>query len=217
MVTPDKGGAGNPEELKLSEFLLLSALWMLFGFMLWYYTSVFHGAPARVFSEAILGALLDGDIARIIPQPDQRFLFQVETTIPFHFPDGSTEALGFVVNPLIYGFGLPLLFGLVMGSGVGWRRKFTLLGVGYAVTVLVQTWGVVFQSLKTLAFNFGEPTLAVIRAHGLSETGIALGYQVGTLILPSLAPILVWVLGNRKLVEHFVGWDAYRADRNRNP
>ena len=42
------------------------------------------------------------------------FLFQVETNIPFTFRDGTTEALGFVVNPLVYSYGLPLLFGFVL-------------------------------------------------------------------------------------------------------
>ena len=47
----------------------------------------------------------------------------METQIPHLFPDGSREALGFIVNPLVYGYGLPLLFGLVMASGVSLLRK----------------------------------------------------------------------------------------------
>jgi hypothetical protein len=197
--------------LRLGELLILALLWMLFGFMLWYYLAAFHGAPARLAADAILGQLLGGDFSRIIPQPDQHFLFQVETAIAFNFRDGSTEALGFIINPLIYGYGLPLLFGLVMGSDVGWRRKAGILAIGYAVTVLVQTWGVVFQSLKVLAFDFGEQTHSVIVAHGIDESVVAIGYQLGSLILPPLAPILIWVLTNRRLVEQFVGWDVGQA------
>ena len=44
--------AGNSkEELKLSEMLILASMWMLFGFMLWFFLSAFHGAPARIASE----------------------------------------------------------------------------------------------------------------------------------------------------------------------
>jgi len=213
--------AKQAEPLKLSELLILAALWMLFGFMLWYYLSAFHVVPARLAAEAILQQVLGEDFRQIVAEPSQRFLYQVETNIPFTFSDGTTEALGFIVNPLIFSYGLPLLFGLVMGSNVGWRRKAAILLIGYAVITLVQIWGVVWESLKLLTFNFGDQALAVVRASGISETAIALCYQLGTLILPALAPIIVWVLGNRPLVEQFVGWGEQpppagdtNADRN---
>jgi len=207
-MADDRQNAVIKERLTLSELLILASMWMLFGFMLWFYLSAFHGAPARLAAEAILQHLLGSDFARIIVEPNQNFLFQVETNISFTFRDGTTEALGFVVNPLVYTYGLPLLFGLVMGSDVSWLRKFVIMLIGYAVITLVQIWGVVWVSLKMLAFNFGAQSHAIVQAHGISDGAIALGYQLGTLILPALAPIFVWVLSNRPLVEQFVGWSA---------
>ena len=49
------------DELKLSELLILASLWMLFGFMLWFYLSAFHGAPVRIAADAILRHVLDSD------------------------------------------------------------------------------------------------------------------------------------------------------------
>ena len=196
------------EELKLSELLILASMWMLFGFMIWFYLSAFHGAPARMAADAILSHILGSDFNRIIVEPNQHFIFQVETNIPFTFRDGTTEALGFIVNPLVFSYGLPLLFGLVMGSDVSWKRKLVIMLIGYVVITLVQIWGVVWQSLKMLAFNFGEQTHAIVQGHGVSDAAIAMGYQLGTLIFPALAPIFVWVLTNRPLVEQFVGWSA---------
>ena len=196
------------EELKLSELLILASMWMLFGFMIWFYLSAFHGAPARMAADAILGHILGSDFNRIIVEPNQHFIYQVETNIPFTFRDGTTEALGFIVNPLVFSYGLPLLFGLVMGSDVSWKRKAVIMLIGYVVITLVQIWGVVWVSLKMLAFNFGEQAHAIVQAHGISDAAIAMGYQLGTLIFPALAPIFVWVLSNRPLVEQFVGWSA---------
>ena len=201
------------EELQLSELLILASMWMLFGFMLWFFLSAFHGAPARIAAEAILGNILGDDFFRIIVEPNQHFLFQVETQIQFTFRDGTTDALGFVVNPLVFSYGLPLLFGLVMGSDVSWLRKLVIMLIGYIVITLVQIWGVVWVSLKMLAFNFGEQTHAIVQAHGVSDASIAMGYQLGTLILPALAPIFVWVLTNRPLVEQFVGWGADQLEK----
>jgi len=204
------------EELKLSELLILASMWMLFGFMLWFYLSAFHGVPARLASEAILSHILGSDFSRIVVEPNQHFLYQVETQIQFTFRDGTTDALGFVVNPLIFSYGLPLLFGLVMGSDVSWLRKGVIMLIGYSVITLVQIWGVVWQSLKMLSFNFGEQTHAIVLSHGVSDASIALGYQLGTLIFPALAPIFVWVLTNRPLVEQFVGWQVGQMNNKWN-
>ena len=200
------------EELKLSELLILSSLWMCFGFMIWFYLSAFHGTPVRIAADAILREILSSNFYQIVVNPDQHYLFQVETTIPFTFRDGTTEALGFIVNPLIFSYGLPLLFGLVMGSDVGWLRKIFILMLGYVTITAVQIWGVVWQSLKMLAFNFGDQAYQVLHDAGISDSAIALCYQLGTLIFPALAPIFVWVLTNRRLVEQFVGWGAEQID-----
>ena len=204
------------DELQLSELLILASLWMLFGFMLWFYLSAFHGAPVRIASDAILSHILGSNFHQVIVNPDQHFLLQVETSIPFTFRDGTTEALGFVVNPLVYSYGLPLLFGLVMGSDVSWLRKGVIMLIGYVTITAVQIWGVVWQSLKMLAFNFGSQTYQVVAETGISDSAIALGYQLGSLILPALAPIFVWVLSNRPLVEQFVGWQVGKVMKKRN-
>ena len=201
------------DELKLSELLILASLWMLFGFMLWFYLSAFHGAPARILSDAVLSQILGSNFHQVVVEPNQHFIFQVETTIQYTFRDGTTDALGFIVNPLVFSYGLPLLFGLVMGSDVSAWRKAGILLIGYLAITFVQVWGVVFQSLKMLAFNFGATTHAIVNDAGISDSAIALGYQLGSLILPALAPIFVWVLTNRPLVEQFVGWKVEHLRR----
>ena len=200
----NQSAAGN--ELRLSELLILACLWMVFGFMLWYYLSAFHGIPVRIMASKILSVLLGSDFLNIIPNPDRHYLFQVQTNIPFQFPDGSREALGFIVNPLIFGFGWPLLFGLVMASNASLLKKLLVLTGGYFTVTLIQVWGVVWQSLKMLAFNFGEDAHRVIANAGISDELIALCYQLGVLILPPLVPIILWVLANWSLIEKFTGW-----------
>jgi hypothetical protein len=150
--------------------------------------------------------VLGSDFLNIIPNPDHHYLFQVQTKIPFQFPDGSRDALGFIVNPLIFGFGLPLLFGLVMASGVAFLRKVAVLLIGYVAILLIQIWGVVWQSLKMLAFNFGPEAHQMVVDAGISDELIALCYQLGVLIFPPLAPVIIWVLANWKLVEQFTGY-----------
>lgn len=196
------------QELRLGELLILAVLWMVFGFMLWYYLSAFHGAPVRLMADEILSRLLGSGFWNIVPNPERHYLFQVQTHIPFQFPDGSREALGFIVNPLVYGYGLPLLFGLVMASGVSLLRKLGVLLVGYLCVMLIQVWGVVWQTLKMLAFNFGPEAHQLVIDAGISDELIALCYQLGVLIFPPLVPIILWVLANWTLIEQFTGWQA---------
>jgi len=194
------------DAMRLGELLILAGLWMLFGFMLWYYLSAFHGIPVRMISEKILSFVLGDAFYDIVPNPDSHYLFQVQTRIPFVFPDGTREALGFIVNPLVYGYGLPLLFGLVMASSVTLLRKLMVLLLGYVAVGLIQVWGVVWQSLKMMTFNFGPDVHQVVTDAGVSDTLIAIAYQLGVLILPPLIPVIIWVLANWELVEHFTGW-----------
>jgi len=205
------GKAENGQELRLSELLILACLWMVFGFMLWYYLSAFHGVPVRLLASQILAATLGSDFLNIIPNPDHHYLFQVQTNIPFQFPDGSRAALGFIVNPLIFGYGLPLLFGLVMASGASLLKKALVLLGGYSAVMLIQVWGVVWQSLKMLSFNFGADAHQVVANAGVSDELIALCYQLGVLILPPLVPIIIWVLSNWSLIEQFTGWQKDAA------
>lgn len=196
----------NNHDLRLSELLILATLWMIFGFMLWYYLSAFHGIPVRMIASEILSHYLGDYFMDIIPNPDRHYLFQVQTRIPFQFPDGSREALGFIVNPLVYGFGLPMLFGLVMASGVSLLRKLGIILGGYVAIMLVQVWGVVWQSFKMMAFNFGPETHQIITDAGIPDELIALCYQLGVLIFPPLIPVILWVLSNWELIEQFTGW-----------
>ncbi len=199
------------QDMRLGELLILAALWMLFGFMLWYYLGAFHGVPVRLLADRILSHLLGDQFLNIVANPDHHYLFQVRTRIPFRFPDGSKEALGFIVNPLVYGYGLPLLFGLVMASGAPFWRKLAILLTGYVCIMGVQVWGVVWQSLKMLSFNFGPAAHQVVAAAGISDELIALCYQLGVLIFPPLLPIIIWVLANWSLIEQFTGWQKTQA------
>ena len=202
----NKSTDNKQEPLKLSELLILASLWMLFGFMLWYYLSAFHGVPVRIAADELLSRALGDQFYNIVPNPDRHYLFQVQTHIPFKFPDGTEDALGFIINPLVYGYGLPLLFGLVMGSSARLMRKLVTLLVGYAVTVVVQIWGVFWGSIKMLAFNFGAEVQQIVVDAGISATATALCYQLGVLIFPALAPVIVWVLASWEEVEQFTGW-----------
>lgn len=192
-------------ETTLFDLLVLSGLWMLFGFTLWFYLSVFHLAPVHWFSERILGAILGDDLYNIIRLPEQRYIFQVQTRILFDYADGSRSPLGFLVNPLIYGYGLPMLFGLSMATDSTLRRKLGVVLAGYVAVAAVQIWGVVWASLSYMIFSFGGSAGEAVREAGLNPSVVALMNQMGNLILPAMVPVVVWVFGHRHFVARLAG------------
>jgi hypothetical protein len=92
-----------------------------------------------------------------------------------------------------------------MASGVTLLRKTITLLAGYLCVMLIQVWGVVWQTLKMLAFNFGNDAQQVVADAGISSELIALCYQLGVLIFPPLVPVILWVLANWSLIEQFTG------------
>ncbi len=185
----------------IKELLLLSGLWMVLGFALWFYLGAIHTVPVRHISDAVLGWLLGSDFYRVTANADNMLRLVVQTNIPIMLSDGSRGALAPDVNPLLYGYGYPLLFGLVMGTDTRLRDKWLQLLVGYLVVVLVQAWGVVWDALYDLQTKFGPEAAAAVERSGLSADWIYVCYQLGVLILPTLVPVLVWITMNRGYID----------------
>lgn len=140
-------------------------------------------------------------------------------------------------NVLIYCYGLPLLYGLVMATPLNWRRTFLQLGVGYLVLSLVQAFGLVGEVLKTMALGVGPGVMAALAempefaalaaaageaarvhmeaslaAHGLTPDRIILIYQFGYLVLPAVTPVALWIMMNSRFLETLVGWREPEAE-----
>ncbi len=195
----------------IKDLLLLAALWMVLGFSIWFYTGALHVAPVRLFSEQLLQWLLGDVIYNVIHNPDNYLYLIVQTRIQHVFPDGTSGGLGITTNPLIYGYGLPLLFGLSMATPTGIARKIIQLSAGLIAMWIVQTWGICWEVLKNMAFAYGPEVHAVVAGAGIPDVVIALFYQVGYLIFPALTPVVIWVLLNRPYIERLAGLDSDKS------
>jgi len=106
----------------------------------------------------------------------------------------------FIVNPMIYGYSVPLFAGLVMATPLEKWQRLAQIGAGLAVLWLVQAFGVVAETFKVLGLQLPEGT-AKMHELGYSLEAIALCYQFGYLILPPLVPAVLWILFNRPFIE----------------
>ena len=68
-----------------------------------------------------------------------------------------------------------------------------------ALLLPFQGWGIAFDFLAQVGIKLGPAVAAQAGLGGWRVEAIAIGYQIGTLILPSLVPVVLWAVFNRTL------------------
>lgn len=189
---------GNP----VKEMFLLAALYLPMGFFLWFFAASLLMLPAGLIVEQLL-ILLYPDVFQQIFQAD--FMFEIQTAIEVPNPEGGEDLLlTWDVNPMIYAWGMALLFGLIMATPMQARWRLVQMLIGFSLVSLVTVWGVFWEVWRDLAFLFGPEVRAVVDATAFSPTVIALCYQLGYLMFPAVIPLATWILMNRSFIENEV-------------
>src|SRR5699024_2541019 len=135
--------AGKAKERGMNpvrEMLILAALYLPLGFFLWFFLASGLMFPASQLVEWLLTGLYP-DIFEQVVQLGFRFEVQTAITLPQQV-DGRTAALNLDINPMIYAWGLALLFGLAMATPTRGMRRLVQIIIGFAVVTVVTTWGV---------------------------------------------------------------------------
>ena len=207
----------------LQRFFLAALLWLPLAFFFWFWFAaplvwpviqaarlVLLGAWPQIFSAVTQGAdLLDAQ-GRVLGHPG--YLMQLSTAVMVNVaPAGAAPKFGFIeptVNPMVYGYALPLLLGLVMATPLAARQRLAQLAIGIPLIWLAQAFGAISESLKTVAIDAGPLGAEAAQRAGLSLNLIALCYQFGYLILPALLPALIWIVANRRFIEALTGRGA---------
>ncbi|RFF29028.1 exosortase H-associated membrane protein [Wenzhouxiangella sediminis] len=186
----------------VKEMFVLAALYLPLGFFLWFFMASGLMFPTSRLVEWLLAGLYP-DIFEQVVQLGFRFEVQTLVIMPQQV-DGRTAALNLDINPMIYAWGLALLFGLTMATPTRGVRRLVQLLIGFAVVTLVTTWGVFWEVWRDMAFLMGPQAAAAVQSTNLSATTIALCYQLGYLMFPGVVPIAAWILMNRPFIEQLV-------------
>ena len=99
-----------------------------------------------------------------------------------------------------YAYGLPLFLALLFSARGRQIVRRALLG--YAILLVPQAFSLVFSILKQVIVAGGSPAALGVAAWQME--GIALGYQFGSLLLPTLAPVLLWLWFDRAFFSSIV-------------
>jgi hypothetical protein len=193
----------------LGRFVLRVAAWLPPAFAVWYVAGPILAWPVGVLTEGVLKAGF-ADLVKEVQQQGH-LLIVVSTLKPALTTTAELKSglLSVDLNPLLYSFGWPMLAALILAARE--PRPLAKLGLGYLVLVPFVTWGIVAEFLKQLVFDAGPAVAAQTGFDAVQREAIVFAYQFGSLILPTVAPAVFWVLTHRALLESFALKDAEAA------
>ena len=180
----------------ISGFFLRALLWLIPCLALWYgardYVAIVPAWVAKEVMKALFpfwvhGAELHGTTQVLI------------TGLSVHSPGGQVGELAPEANVLTYAYGMPLLAALflaVRSKGLWWK-----IPLGVVALLPFQAWGVCFTWLLQVGVQAADATQTQTRFDAFDTNLIAAGYQIGFLLLPTLAPILIWLALDHRLVQ----------------
>lgn len=200
----------------LKTLIFSAALWLPLSFVIWFTFSAVLVLPVRWLAETVLV----GWMPQIFTGSEQlQYLVTMFTALPVDqgmLPPGvdpsMVEPISIEVNPMIYGYSFPVLIGLVMATPLALRQRMLQISIALACLWPVQSFGVIFDVLKSLRFESGAVGVAALDQVGLSANLLAFCYQAGYLILPAVFPIFLWVAMNRRFIERLVTVDDDRLE-----
>lgn len=177
----------------LAQFVLKTLLFLPLTFAVWYGLAFLHLAPATVITEqlihwlapdALLWLRIEGHELVIVSNFEQLASGIIQTLVQ------NEEALGFQQKPLIYTYSLPLLWALILATPKLSKASSLLWGSLCLLPCLV--FSMSFQVLKVLSSDLGAAFIEQQNWLGWQVDIVALGYQMGTLLIPMITPLLVW-------------------------
>jgi len=188
----------------LPRFVLRVVAWLPLTFAVWYL-----GAPLLVWPVALLTELITRSTFDWVKNVEQigplvTFVTSLKPDEAAN-PSGMKAVLSVESNVLLFSFGLPMLAALVLAARE--PHRVWMLLIGYAVLVPFQTFSVVADFLKNAAILAGPAVASQTNLNAWQREVIAFCYQFGTLILPTVAPAIVWVIMHRRFLERLAGRD----------
>ena len=180
----------------LGAFVAKVFAWLPVTFVVWYFA-----APVLLWPAAFIVELVTRWGLADIVQGIERA--RAELTFATTLKPGSASArageIAVAVDLLLYSFGLPLYAALVLAAKEpGWPRR---LVVGYAVLMPFVAGGALADFLKNVAITMGPQIASQTGFVAWQREAVAFSYQLGALILPTVVPVVTWVLTHRAFLD----------------
>jgi hypothetical protein len=188
----------------LPRFVLRVVAWLPLTFAVWYLAAPLLAWPVALLAELITRSTFDWVKSVEQVGPLVTFVTSLKPDEGAN-PAGVKAVLSVESNVLLFSFGLPMLAALILAAQE--PHRVWMLLIGYAVLLPFQTFSVVADFLKNAAILAGPAVASQTKLNAWQREVIAFCYQFGTLILPTVAPAIAWVLMHRRFLERLAGRD----------
>ena len=190
----------------ISGFFLRAILWLVPCLALWYLGRNYVAVAPAWLAEWAMKAVFPFWAQGSELHGTQQVLL---TGLTVKMPGGRLADVAPEANVLTYAYGIPLLAALFLAvRAKGWWWK---IPAGAVALLPFQAWGVCFTWLLQVAVQAGEATRSQTRFDAFDVNLIGAAYQIGFLLLPTLAPILIWLALDRRLVQQVLVEGALSA------
>lgn len=188
----------------LSVFVLSALGWMVLLTGLWSQVSAWTSYPVGVLAQVALEEGAPMWVRQVHVRPGA---LEVDTSIEVPIPGAGWRKAEIAIeaNPGRYAYGLPLLLSLLLaarGSG-----RVARIAAGYLLLLPAQVFSLVMYVLMQMVMA-AQLDLRILRLDAWQLEAIVYGYQVGSLVLPTLVPIMFWLWLDRAYFSKVVlkGW-----------
>ena len=201
----------------LLRFFLLTALAFVLMTAGWRFVADYASRPAGFVARVVMELGFSGSWVsktrqashlleietRLLVKPTPQQIAQAKAAGQYVPPSAMAEAV-LEVDPARYGYGFPILFALLLAAHAG--QFFRKAVIGSLLLIPFQAFTIVMVLLKDAAFRTGAG--ATVGFTQLQLDMIAYGYQLGVLLVPTVAPIVIWLWLDKKYVTTvlFDGW-----------
>jgi hypothetical protein len=198
-------------------FFASAIAWFLLVTLLWMQVARWTSYPIASLAHVVFDNSATHWVRAVHNTPGN---MEVETRIEVVLPGGKQAGRGSAelvaeADPARYAYGLPLFLALLLAARS--RHFFRRAATGYLILLLPQTFSLVFEILRQIVTAGGRPG-----AMGIDQwqvEAIAMGYQVGSLLLPTLAPVALWLWFDRTFISAVMldGWLRREAGTAQSP
>jgi len=185
----------------LTGFLLRVLLWLPICFFVWYQAAPVLNVPPLKLSAVMLRVVLPGLVTGIESKSEAA----VKAEPPAQH---RGTVMGF--NPLLHTLGLPFFVALTLAApGPGRLKK---LAIGVAAIVVVQAVGITATLAKDLFDRIGmQHAVVLFHLHQWQIGLLVLVHKMALLVLPTVAPVVLWILLHRQYLEVLLDKSGGRA------
>lgn len=183
-----------PQRKVVTRFALIAIGGFIVLMLAWVKLSHWLSYPVAVLSHTVLEQSTPMWIRSVEKQPGK---IAVDTSVEIVVPNsgGRRAEVLLEANPGRYAFGLPILGALLFAAWAVRRAPGRLwrMGLGYVLLLPFQSFSLVMYLLMELA-SASQFSIRTLRIEQWQLEAIVYGYQFGVLVVPTLVPVLVWLL-----------------------